>query len=225
MHWPKPTAFLLSLILSVPGLTVAREQNTLITGTAAGPQCGLVAVGVSRYFLSYPVLGALGIWSPGVPAVHDLTGEIYVYHADTRELQRVVSIKAPSRWKDDTTRFSIYPRILPNKELVFMLRGCPKDNQNCQEARYFRVAMDGKQSEMTNWPEVSQEGSKNLRQCTSYLTYQDGQRFVSIGPTGGPWRPILRFENHELVRVNEATDTPISRGSGRQTDATHEASR
>ena len=201
MHPNKLVALLVVLLLCIAGCTPSGELNTRITANEAGPKCDRVVIGVTRYYLNYPFLAGMSGWGRGVPTVHDMTGEIYLYSTDTSKLKRIASIKAPSRWKDDTVRFSIYPRILPNNELIFMLRGCPKDNQNCDEASYYHLTQNGKYSEMNNWPDASKEESESYQRCTSYLTYKDGITFVSIGPTGGPWRPLLSFKNNELIPI------------------------
>ena len=49
------------------------------------------------------------------------------------------------------------------------------------------------------WPEASAEESAQLRQCTAMVGSEEGRRFIAIGPTGGPWRPVLELTGHRLV--------------------------
>ncbi|MEZ5541959.1 MAG: hypothetical protein R3F42_07940 [Pseudomonadota bacterium] len=207
MHLNRHLALLLVLSLQVAGCAPSGELNTRITGDSAGPECDRVAIGVTRYQLRYPWLAGMGGWGRGVPKVQDMVGEIYLYWTDTGALQRIVSMPAPSRWEEDTTRFAISPRLLADDDLIFMLRGCPAENQNCQEARYFRLAQNGEYSEMSRWPDVSKEESENLRRCTTYLTSKGGTTIVNIGPTGGPWRPLLGFSDNALAPLQEAADS------------------
>ncbi len=157
-------------------------------------------MGVVRFDLSYPLLGGLGGWSRGVPKVKKMVGELYIYNHQKKEVLLVATIDAPRRWSADT-RFTLYPRILPNKERIFMIRGCPPDKQFCQEARYYRLNKNGKPEEMKDWPEVSEEESRGYKECTAYQTQVNGKQRVSIGPTGGPWQAVMLLDNHKLVAV------------------------
>jgi hypothetical protein len=129
-----------------------------------------------------------------------MVGEFYIYNHEKTNVLLIATIDAPRRWSADT-RFTIYPRILPNKERIFMIRGCPPDNQSCQEARYYRLNKKGKPKEMKDWPEVSEEESLGYKKCTAYQTSVDGKQIVSIGPTGGPWQAVIALDNHKLVVI------------------------
>jgi len=175
----------------------ASETNALISGNAAGPRCDVVAVAVVRMTLRYPLLGGFG-WSRGVPTITSNSADLYVYRAASRTLTRAARVEAPRRWRD-SSRYAMHPRVLPDGSVIFLLRGCPKGDDNCTEARYFRLQDKGGPAELPAWPEVSAQESLNLQQCTSYLTYEASTVNVSIGPTGGPWRPVLKFDRGELV--------------------------
>ena len=176
------------------------EPQARLRGDALSPDCNLLAVGVSRFSLNYPLFGGWSGWSQGVPSVRGMVGEIYLFDLQTRVLRKALSIRAPVRMADDTD-FSIRPRLLPGNQLIFSMRGCPKDDQNCKDAKYYTAAANGKVSEMAAWPEVSTQESAAYERCTSLLTYEERKTFVSIGPRNGPWTPVLALDGQTLVPV------------------------
>lgn len=176
--------------------SLVTETSARISGDAAGPRCDVVAVAVMRMSLRYPLLGGSG-WSRGVPTITSNTADLYVFNATSRTLNRVARVEAPRRWRD-SSRYAMQPRVLPDGSVIFMLRGCPKGHDNCSEARYFRVQERGEPVELPAWPDATAQESLNLKQCTSYLTYEASTVNVNIGPTGGPWRPVLTFDRGEL---------------------------
>lgn len=176
------------------------EPQARLRGDALSPDCNLLAVGVSRFSLNYPLFGGWSGWSQGVPSVRGMVGEIYLFDLQTRVLRKALSIRAPVRMADDTD-FSIRPRLLPGNQLIFSVRGCPKDDQNCKDLKYYTAAANGKVSEMAAWPEVSTQESAAYERCTTLLTYEERKTFVSIGPRNGPWTPVLAFDGQTLVPV------------------------
>ncbi len=182
------------------GTAAGGEPNARLRGDAMSPDCNLLAVGVSRFSLHYPLFGGMSGWSRGVPSVRGMVGEIYLFDLQTRVLHKALSIKAPSRMAEDTD-FSIRPRLLPGNQLIFSLHGCPKDDQNCKDLKHYSAAANGAVTEISEWPEFSTQESKALDRCTSFLTYNENKTFVSIGPRGGPWTPQLVFDGKSLVPV------------------------
>jgi hypothetical protein len=176
--------------------SLVSETNARISGDAAGPSCDVVAVAVMRMTLRYPLLGGSG-WGRGVPTITSNTADLYLFNATSRTLNRVARVEAPRRWRD-SSRYAMQPRVLPDGSVIFMLRGCPKGHDNCSEARYFRVQERGEPMELPAWPDITAQESLNLKQCTSYLTYEASTVNVNIGPTGGPWRQVLKFDRGEL---------------------------
>lgn len=172
------------------------RTDARITGTSAGAGCGLLAVGVVRNTLKYPVLGGFG-WGPGVPKLRRSVVELHLYRSDEGSLRRVASLSAPPRW-NDATRHELHPRILADGRVVFATRGCPVDAPNCAESRSFELLPGGGYRPLGAWPEVTAAESAALQACTSYLTYEPPGTQVAIGPTGGPWRPVLAFRDGEL---------------------------
>jgi uncharacterized membrane protein YuzA (DUF378 family) len=183
------------------GTAVGGEPSARLRGDALSADCNWLAVGVSRFNLHYPLLGGLSGWSQGVPKVRGMVGVIYVFDLQTRTLRKAVSIKAPIRMAEDTD-FSIRPRWLPGNRLIFSLRGCPKEDQNCKDLQFYSASAAGGVSEMTEWPEVSAQESDGYQRCTSMLTYAENKTFVSVGPRGGPWTPVLAFDGKNLVPVS-----------------------
>ena len=200
MHLSKVALMAAMGFLAWLGTAVGGEPSARLRGDAMSPDCNLLAVGVSRFSLHYPLFGGLSGWSRGVPSVRGMVGEIYLFDLQTRVLRKALSIKAPPRMADDTD-FSIRPRLLPGNQLIFSVRGCPKDDQNCKDLKYYRVAANGAVSEMAEWPEVSAQESAAYERCTSFLTYDEKKTFVSIGPRNGPWTPVLAFDGQALVPV------------------------
>lgn len=190
-----PTAILVYMLLI--SSAIGSEVSARISGNAAGPNCSIVAVSVTRVTLKYPLLGGLG-WSRGVPRITRNVADLYLFQPVSKKLQLAASITAPRRWRD-STRYAMHPRILPDGKVIFMTRGCPKENENCTEALYFNLRPGGGYSELSEWPEVTAQESTNLKRCTSYLTYESSNVQVSIGPTGGPWKPVLGFIDNELT--------------------------
>ena len=180
------------------GTAVGGEPQARLRGDALSADCSLLAVGVSRFSLHYPWLGGLSGWSRGVPSVRGMVGEVYVFDLQTRVLRKALSFKAPPRMAQDTD-FSIRPRWLPDKQLVFSVRGCPKDDQNCKDLQFYSATAAGAVSELAEWPEVGAQESEGYQRCTSMLTYAENKTFVTIGPRGGPWTPVLAFDGINLV--------------------------
>ncbi|MDD2942051.1 MAG: hypothetical protein PHC51_03695 [bacterium] len=200
---PPLTALLLLFLIACKG---PAELSVRVSGDSAGKECAQIAVGLTSYNLHYPLLGDMTGWSRGIPSVSDVKAEIYLYAAETSKLERVVAIAAPARWRDDASRFSVTPRLMPGDSLVFMLHGCPKEEPNCQEYKYYRLEKNGSYAEISAWPEVSAEESADIKDCTSYQTYDNGsyeKSFISVGPTGGPWKPVLQFDGKQLSMVGE----------------------
>ena len=188
-------AMLVLLPMPVPASAETRVE-VRITGDAAGPGCDVLAVGVVRTTLRYPLLGGLG-WGPGVPTTKRNVAELHVLRRADGVLRRQASIDAPRRWTD-ARRYALAPRGLPDGHIVFALRGCPREEPNCRETRYFRLGADGRHEPIAAWPEVTARESANLRHCTSYLSYEGSTVLVNVGPTGGPWLPVLRFDGNRL---------------------------
>lgn len=188
----------LAWALAAAGTASAAETNTRIAGVSAGRGCDEVAVAVLRLELRYPLLGGLSGWSRGVPTIQRNTAELYLYRPSSGALKRVASVDAPRRWRA-SSRYTMLPRHLPDGSLVVMLRGCPKDQENCDESRVYRLADERKLVDLPAWPDASAEESAQLRQCTAKVGFEDGRSHVAIGPTGGPWRPVLELTGHRLV--------------------------
>ena len=178
--------------------TVHAEELARLTGETASPDCSHVAVGLLRARLSYPWLGSLGGFSRGVPSISDVRGELYVYDIAQRKLSLLLSVPAPRAW-DDSTRFALNPRYLPDGQLIFQLRGCPKDRPSCTEAQHYRSTGRGGYGRLAAWPEASAEESAQFKRCTAYRTYPEGRTVVNIGPSGGPWQPLLQFAEQRLA--------------------------
>lgn len=191
-------AGVLAWALATAGLASAAETDTRIAGVSAGRGCEEVAVALMRVELSYPLLGGLGGWGRGVPTIQRNTAELYLYRPNSGSLKKVLSEDAPRRWRA-STRYTMNPRHLPDGSLILMLRGCPKEQENCDESQLYRLAGERKLVELPAWPDASAEESAQLRQCTAMVGFEDGRRFVAIGPTGGPWRPVLELTQHRLV--------------------------
>lgn len=191
---------LAGLLLAWSCTSAQAEVSTRLTGDAAGPGCATVAVALTRTRLSYPLLGGMG-WSRGVPKASRPSAELYLYRAEDRSVRRVLEIPAPRQW-DDYTRFSMSPRILPDGSLYFTLAGCSKANPNCAEQRYFRVVEGARVEEVAQWPQVSPQESHHLQQCTSNRLYPQAGVQIAIGPTGGPWQPVLLFADGQLSVIS-----------------------
>ena len=187
-------------LLAWLGTAVGGEPSARLRGDAMSPDCSFLAVGVSRFSLHYPLLGGFSGWSRGVPSVRGMVGEIYLFDLQSRVLRRAVTLQAPHRMAGDTD-FSIQPRILPGNQLIFSLRGCPKDDQNCKDLKFYRATTHGIVSEMPEWPGVSAQESSAYQRCTSFLSYADKKTFVGVGPRGGPWTPVLVFDGRTLVPI------------------------
>jgi hypothetical protein len=187
----------------------AGEPVARITGTAAGPGCGRVAVGISRFELVYPLFEMSG-WSRGVPTVRHLRAELQVLDTRTGALRGPVTIDAPAAWQTDT-RFSVQPRILPDERVILVLHGCPAEQQNCQEMRFFEVQGD-RAVALGAWPEPSAEESRNLRECTDRLTYDGNRIVVNTVQAGMPPTPVLVFADRRLSPVS-ATAPPTLPGA------------
>lgn len=194
-----PFPWLLALLALLATAGCAAEVSTRVTGDAAGPNCSVVSVAITKTKLRYPFLGSLGSlgWGRGVPSASRSTAELFIYLRSARSLRQLVKITAPREW-DDYTRFSMTPRILPDATILFALAGCPKSNQNCADQRYFRVENNGKYTQISAWPEATPQESANLKQCTTYRLYPESSTDIAIGPTGGPWKPVLSFANGRL---------------------------
>lgn len=182
------------------GSAVGGEPSARLRGDALSPDCNVLAVGVSRFNLHYPLFSGFSGWSRGVPSVRGMVGEIYLFDLQTRVLRKAVSMKAAPRMAEDTD-FSIRPRLLPGNQLIFSVHGCPKDDQNCKDTKYYRAAANGSVTEIEDWPAVSPQESAAFDRCTSFLTYDEKKTFVSIGPRNGPWTPVLAFDGQALVPV------------------------
>lgn len=183
--------------LAMPAYATA-EENARITGTAAGPGCELIAVGVTRQNLRYPLLGASG-WSRGVPTVTKNVAELWLLDTRTNTLRLATSIPSPKRWTD-ATRYAIVPRVLTDQRVVYTLHGCPVENPNCTESSAYAYTAGTKPKALAAPPPLTAEDSAMYRACTTSLTYTaDNTPQVSIGPTGGPWRPVLEFKAYRLA--------------------------
>lgn len=192
---------LVAAVLAVPTVLSA-ETNNRITGDAAGPDCNLVAVAVTRMKLSYPIFSGLSGWSRGVPTISQQAADLFLFRPSSGTLTLAVTVKVPHRWAN-SSRYSMQPRILPDRTVLFMLRGCPKSNDQCNESKFYRLTSTDDYVEIPNWPDFTPHESANLQRCTTYLTYAPKETFVNIGPTGGPWTPVLSFKKGQLVPLNE----------------------
>lgn len=192
---------LMGVALAASAQAPARTvENATITGTSAGPACVLIAVGVVRQTLRYPVLGGMG-WGPGVPTVTKNVAELWLLDRRTNLLRLAASMPSPKKWTD-ATRYHLAPRVMADGSVSFTLHGCAKENPNCTDSESWRHADGAKPKRLAEPPPVTPEDSANWRACTTYMTYtEQNQPQVSIGPTGGPWQPVLEFRQGELQRV------------------------
>ncbi len=129
------------VILGLPPVShaEAERESVVITGDSAGASCRRVAVGLVKYQLHHSWFAGMTGWGRGKPKVTDMRAELYVYDRHDRKLSKMLEIEAPRKWREDT-QFELTPRILPDGEIIFMLRGgCGNGNQSCRESRHFKL--------------------------------------------------------------------------------------
>lgn len=190
----------LAVLIGAAQAKANTKENANITGTSSGPECALIAVGVVRQTLRYPLFGGMG-WSEGVPTVTKNVAELWLFDRRTNRLRRAATIPSPKRWTD-ATRYHLVPRVLADQRVVYTLRGCPRENQNCTESETWLYAEGARPKRVAEPPPITAEDSANWRACTTYITYTEAnEKQVSIGPTGGPWQPVLHFKNSTLELV------------------------
>jgi hypothetical protein len=201
MSSPRFIFIALLLCLNSSGCA-ASEVNSTISSTAAGANCDIVAIAIMRATLRYPLLEGMGTGSRGIPTYLKNSADLYLFHTSTKKLELATSVDAPSRWRA-SSRYAIQPRVLPNGTVIFMTRGCPPDNENCNESHFFQLGENGKYTDLAVWPDASKQESANLNLCTSYLSYEDNNSVIKIntGPRGGPWKPVLVFTGGQLTPV------------------------
>ncbi len=188
------------VILGLPPVShaEAERESVVITGDSAGASCRRVAVGLVKYQLHHSWFAGMTGWGRGKPKVTDMRAELYVYDRHDRKLSKMLEIEAPRKWREDT-QFELTPRILPDGEIIFMLRGgCGNGNQSCRESRHFKLTGPGQYKEIEHWPAASAEESASLRQCTSYRSYENNRHFISIG-AGESRQPVLMLQDGALV--------------------------
>jgi hypothetical protein len=193
--------FLLLLLPWFAGLScgapVRAAEPSFSVADSAGPACEQVAVALTQHTQSHSVWDALGGWGQGVAHITANRADFYLFRPASGQLSKLLSLEAPARWRQ-SDRYQMRPRILPDGSLLFSLHGCPPQQENCTELQYYKLSADGAYQQIAAWPAASAQESANLRQCTSSLSYQGGKTLINIGPSGGPWRPVLQLEGGVL---------------------------
>lgn len=188
------TAFLLQGCYQWKG-----ELNTKITGLQLKPGGDLVAIGIVEHYARYPMLNTSG-WSRGIPKVYGRKGRIYYYSIKERKLEEKASIKFPKEW--DAGDHKLILHIWSGEGIYFKLTGCPKTNQNCNDAEYYHLLANGEIIQVKELPPVSSDYSKSLLGDTAYKTFTNGIIVINIGHSGA-WQPVLYFKDHKLLPVDE----------------------
>ncbi|RMC96493.1 hypothetical protein EAY64_12030 [Aquitalea palustris] len=189
------------LLLWFAGLSCAAPVRAAVVSISvadsAGPACELLAVALTQHTQSHSVWDALGGWGPGAAHLTANRADFYLFRPSSGQLRKLLSLDAPARWRQ-SDRYQMRPRILPDGSLLFSLHGCPPQQENCTEQQYYQLSADGAYQQISAWPAASAQESANLRQCTSLQSYQGGKTLINIGPSGGPWRPVLQLEGSVL---------------------------
>ncbi|WP_137008802.1 hypothetical protein [Aquitalea aquatilis] len=176
---------------------VGAAASSFSVADSAGPACERVAVALTQHTQSHSVWDALGGWGQGVSRMTANRADFYLFRPASGQLSKLLSLEAPTRWRQ-SDRYQMRPRILPDGRLLFSLHGCPPQQENCTEQQYYTLSADGAYQQIAAWPAASAQESANLRQCTTSLSYQGGKTLINIGPSGGPWRPVLQLEGGVL---------------------------
>ncbi len=179
--------FLQTGCYQVIGTRVVRLDDVSI-----GPKGEVVVLAVIEYRKRYPLWNFSG-WGPGVPKISGRKARILTYNLNSKEIKERAAIKFPGSWDHSISiRLHIFDN---NGGLYFILKGCPKSNQNCNYKKYYHLYKDGEISEIKSLPTVT----KRINQV-AVLEYDNANNVfkVKIGTrnkngTIKTWKYVLLF--------------------------------
>jgi len=199
MHKIKLIALFVTVFLISGCYQWQGEFNTRITGLRLKLGGDVVAIGIVEHYSRYPLFNMSG-WGRGVPKVHGRKGRVYFYNIKEQKIEEKVSIKFPKEW--DAGDHVIALHVWKGEGIYFKLAGCPKMNQNCNEAEHYHLLSNGKIDQVKEFPRVTKEYSKSLLGDSAYQTYNNEVLTINVGHSGA-WEPILIYKNHNLLPVDE----------------------
>ena len=199
MHTIKLIALFATALLIAGCYQWQGTLNTRITDLSLKPGGDVVAIGIVEEYKRYSLVNMSG-WSRGVPKIYGRKGRVYYYNIEEQKIEEKLSIKFPKQW--DAGDHEIALNAWKGEGVYFKLTGCPKTDQNCNEAEYYYLFSNGKIDQVKEFPKLTKEYYKSLFGEAAYRTYENDILTINVGHAGA-WKPILTYKDHKLLPVDE----------------------